>query len=1165
MECGTPLARACPSCGTPNAAAAKFCGECGTALTDTLAAPAGTSQPPSAVSASERRLVSVLFADLVGFTTLSESRDAEEVRDLLTRYFEACRRLIATYGGTIEKFIGDAVMAVWGAPTATEDDAERAVRAALELTRAVSELGEETGAPDLRARAGVLTGEAAVNLRAEGQGMVAGDLVNTAARIQAAAPPGAVFVGEATKRATEAAVVYEAAGTHELKGKAEPVALWHAVRVVAGARGALKSTGLEAPFVGRERELRTVKELFFACGEDKKAHLVSVVGIAGIGKSRLAWEFYKYFDGLPQITWYHRGRCLAYGEGVAYWALAEMVRMRARIAENEDAATAATKLHATVEEHISDPEERRWIEPRLAHLIGLEEHAASDREDLFAAWRRLFERLAEKDPVAMVFEDMQWADAALLEFIEYLLEWSRNLPIFVLTLSRPELIDRQPNWGAGRRNFTSLYLEPLSQQAMELLMDGLVPGLPDDLKRRILSRAEGVPLYAMETVRMLLDRGLLVQEGAAYRPTGPIEALDVPETLHALIAARLDGLSADERAVVQDASVLGKTFFKEALAAVSGREQAEVDAVLASLVRKEILSIQADERSPDRGQYSFLQDLLRKVAYDTLSRKDRKTRHLAAAEWVERTATDSDEVVEVVASHLHEAYKLAPEAPDAPEIRERAIATLTRAGERAESLAATREAEHYYVRAIELGEDRLTQARLSERAGQMAWLIGHAERALEFFDRARDLFGGEGHDHEAARVSARASEVYWSNGDIDRAVTQLDEAFAVMATQEPDEDLAVVAGQLGRFLALSSRFEEAAPRLELALRLAGQLRLPEVLSHALSSRAIILQQESRLTESRILLEGALAVALENDLSAAAFRAYNNLEVNMESEDQLAEVVETNQRSLALARRMGAKNTELSLVAGTIGTLVALGRWDEALADSEEAERLAAEMHSEWSRLGTMEIASVHAARGDHDAAHRMLDSFASMESSVDSARWGSYALATASVALIEGRPREAADAALRAYQVKADLGPTVALVKGAWMLANEAAMEIGDHGTADRLLAEAAALRPGERTPLLRAGMSRFDARLRAARGEVEGVEDGFKQAAGLFREIETTPWLAATLVEHAEWLIGQGRAPETEPLLSEARSIFDVLQDQRWLARLARLAPKVAAGDART
>ena len=382
-----------------------------------------------------------------------------------------------------------------------------------------------------------------MTIGAEGQGMVAGDLVNTASRVQSAAEPGTVLVGESTKRATENAVAYENAGRHELKGKAEPATLFRALRVVSGRAGALKAAGLEAPFVGRERELKLIKDLFHASADEGRARLVSVTGIAGIGKSRLTWEFYKYFDGIVDTVWWHRGRCLAYGEGVTYWALVDMVRMRCLIGEEEPPASARQKLSATLHEHLLDPEERAFVEPRLAHLLGLEDHSGFEQQDLFAAWRLFFERLADSNPCVLAFEDMQWADASLLDFVEYLLEWSRDHPLFVITLARPELHERRPGWGAGQRDFSSLYLEPLSQQAMEALLDGLAPGLPERLREQILARAEGVPLYAVETVRMLLDRGLLAADGAVYRPTGEIETLEVPETLHALIAARLDGVS----------------------------------------------------------------------------------------------------------------------------------------------------------------------------------------------------------------------------------------------------------------------------------------------------------------------------------------------------------------------------------------------------------------------------------------------------------------------------------------------------------------------------------------------------------------------------------------------------------------------------------------------
>ena len=340
--------------------------------------PLTASAPSSATSHAELRLVTVLFADLVSFTALSEHRDPEVVRDMLERYFERCRTIIGRYGGTVEKFIGDAVMAVWGSPVAREeDDAERAVRAGLELVAMVKALGEEIGMPDLRVRAGLLTGETAVNVAAEHEGMVIGDAVNTASRIQSLAEPGTVCVDDGTRRATESAIAYEDAGTHTVKGRDQPVRVWKALRVIAGLGGVGRSTGLEAPFVGRAAELQAIIAAGDRVTNGKRAELVTVVGDAGMGKSRLAWEFEKHVDGIADGVFWHRGRCISYGEGVSFWALAEIVRARARIAEDEPPASAREKLAAVVAEPTSATSaSAALVEPRLAHLLGLEQRTA---------------------------------------------------------------------------------------------------------------------------------------------------------------------------------------------------------------------------------------------------------------------------------------------------------------------------------------------------------------------------------------------------------------------------------------------------------------------------------------------------------------------------------------------------------------------------------------------------------------------------------------------------------------------------------------------------------------------------------------------------------------------------------------------------------------------
>ncbi|MGZ6379140.1 MAG: AAA family ATPase, partial [Candidatus Limnocylindrales bacterium] len=433
VECGASLVIGCPSCGSPFEPGEKFCGTCGTALTAEPASGATTSPAPAPAAATERRLVSVLFADLVGFTPFAEERDAEDVRATLDRYFAMASEVIARYGGTVEKFIGDAVMAVWGTPTAHEDDAERSVRAALELVDAVrAALGH-----GIQARAGVLTGEAAVTIGATNQGLVAGDLVNTASRLQSAATPGTVLVGEATQRAAAKAIAFEPAGEQALKGKASPVPAWRALRVVAQVGGRNRADALEAPFVGRDDELRLLKDLFHATTREGRSRLVSVIGPAGIGKTRLAWEFLKYIDGLVETIWWHEGRSPAYGEGVTFWALGEMVRARAGLAEADDEATTRARIAATVARWVTDEQERRWIEASLLALLGVGDLPAGGQDRLFSGWRTFFERIAIESPVVMVFEDLQWADSGLLAFIDHLVDWSRGVPIYVVALARP--------------------------------------------------------------------------------------------------------------------------------------------------------------------------------------------------------------------------------------------------------------------------------------------------------------------------------------------------------------------------------------------------------------------------------------------------------------------------------------------------------------------------------------------------------------------------------------------------------------------------------------------------------------------------------------------------------------------------------------------------------
>jgi tetratricopeptide (TPR) repeat protein len=745
--------------------------------------------------------------------------------------------------------------------------------------------------------------------------MVAGDLFSTASRVQSAADAGTVFVGDATRRASEAAIAYADAGEFELKGKAEPQRLYRALHVEAGRGGGMRTEALEPPFVGRERELRLVKELFHGSAEQGKAHLLSVLGIAGIGKSRLAWELEKYLDGLAQLVYWHRGRCLAYGEGVTYWALAEMLRGRTRIAEGEEPAAARAKLGETLAEAVDDLEEREWIEPRLAQLLGLEDREGSDRDDLFGAWRLFFERLAERAPVVLVFEDVQWADAALLEFVDYLLEWSRNHSLFVLALARPDVTDRHPGWPGVKRNATTLALEPLPDEAMEALLDGVVPGLPAETRSQILARAEGVPLYAVETVRMLLDRGLLERDGDVFRPSGPIESLAVPETLRALVAARLDALAPDERLLLQDAAVLGKTFARAGLAAVSGRHETDLDEPLAGLARKEILVLETDPRSPERGQYGFLQDLLRQVAYDTLARPERKARHLAAASYLESVSDELDSV-EVIAAHYLAAHAADPGAEDAPAVTAKARLMLVRAGERAGSLAAGAEGQRYFEQALALAEEPRERAELHERAGKMGRLANRLADARSHYEQAIERFDEVGLRHASARVTAALGEVDFFEGRLENAIDRMESAFAVLAEEERDADVATLASQQARWLMMVGRTDDALARSELALEVAEALSLPDVISHALNTKGVLLARQGRAEGGDLLTRHALDVALAHDLQMAALRGYNNLSARLEQRDRIDESVEMARAGLELARRIGDRPAELSYLEAT---------------------------------------------------------------------------------------------------------------------------------------------------------------------------------------------------------------------------------------------------------
>ncbi len=898
-----------------------------------------------------------------------------------------------------------------------------------------------------------------------------------------------------------------------------------------------------------------MKELFHDSADEQRAQLALVTGIAGIGKSRLAWEFEKYIDGLAADAFWHRGRCLSYGEGVAYWALAEMVRMRCRIREDEEPESARAKLRLSLEEYVLDGEERAWVEPRLAHLLGLEEGVSGDQENLFSAWRILFERLADKSPTILVFEDLQWADAGLLDFLEYLLDWSRGHPLFVLALARPEFSDKRPGWGSGKRSVSSLYLEPLSSPAMSDLLSGLVPGLPDDLQGRILDRAEGVPLYAVETVRMLLDRGLLTREGDVYRANGAVENLEVPDTLHALVAARLDSLAPEERRLVECGAVLGKTFTKQGLAAVSGVADAELEPLLGGLLGKEIISVQADRRSPELGQYSFLQDIVKRVAYETISRRERKAKHLAAAKFLASAwSAEEDEIVEVVAAHYLDAYNSAPDDPDAVELRAKAFEMLVRAAERAASLGANAEAQRAFERAGELTEEVLTRAELHERAGVMASIGARQDDAAANFERASELFAECGATHAAARVSARAAEIAWERGRLEQGLESMDAAFALLSQEEHDADLAALAAQIGRFMFFAGQGELALERLERALEIAESLLLPETLAQALNTKGVILFSRGRKTEGLALVRNALEVALEHDKPSAALRAYYNLADMTAQADRAQQSARLAEDGLALARRVGNRYWEWALL-GLAYPLWAVGDWDAVVGREDDLP------DEDWTQARIASatfltsIIPVLVNRGQLEEANRSARLFAELEASVDFQERAQVHFAEATLLLAEGKYDEALRSAEASLETRHALGISYEAVKESFVVAVEAALALSDISRAEELIALVDTLPPGGSPQFLEAHSARFRARLGAPRGAPGEADRLFERAVSVFRVLALPFYLAVTLLEYGEWLLAQDRRQDSEALLAEARDTFERLDAKPWIERTARTA----------
>ena len=661
---------ACPSCGTELVATPKFCPECGTKL-----------DAPAATTREARKVVTILFSDVTGSTALGEQLDPEAVRALMGRYFAAMAAVIERHGGTVEKFIGDAIMAVFGIPTLHEDDALRAVRAAAQMREALAalntELATERGVT-IQTRTGITTGEVVAGDPAAEQTLVTGDTVNTAARLEQAAAPGEILIGQPTWRLVRDAVSAEPVEPVSAKGKSLPVPAYRLVSVAAGVEGHLRR--MDAPLVGRERELRQLTEAWDRAREERSPQLFTLLGAAGVGKSRLVGEFLAGVSDEARIL---RGRCLPYGEGITYWPLAEALRDTAAITDADDRAAAQRKLQAL----LAGERDAELLVARLATAIGLSD-APAPQAELFWAVRRTLEHLARQQPTVVVFEDIHWAEPTFLDLLDHLADWSREAPLFLLVPARPELLDARSGWAGGKLNASTVLLEALPAEATARLIEALPGGsaLPETLRARITTAAEGNPLFVEELLAMLVDDGVLAPSDGQWHALGDLERLAIPPTISALLAARLDRLSGDERRVAERASVVGRVFEPEAVAALSGETSPpSLELQLMALVRKELVR-------PDRSEvtggdaYKFRHILIRDAAYNALPKRERAELHKRFADWLEHAAGDrTAEFGEIIGHHLEQAHRYQTEVGgvSSDSVAARAAQWLTAAAERA--------------------------------------------------------------------------------------------------------------------------------------------------------------------------------------------------------------------------------------------------------------------------------------------------------------------------------------------------------------------------------------------------------------------------------------------------------------------------------------------------
>jgi class 3 adenylate cyclase/tetratricopeptide (TPR) repeat protein len=933
----------CPKCGQESPEGFKHCGMCGAPLA------AEAEQPRE-----ERKVVTVLFADLVGFTARAEQLDPEDVRALLAPYHARLRDELERHGGTVEKFIGDAIMALFGAPLVHEDDPERAVRAAIAIRDWVR--SEE----QLHVRIAVNTGEALIRIgaaTAEGEGMASGDVVNTAARLQAAAPVNGILAGETTYRATNHAIQYQNAELVEAKGKSQPIPVWE-VGEPRARFGVDLLREVKTALVGREPEVRSLEDALARARSQRAVQLLTLVGEPGIGKSRLVYELMQVVESRPELIRWRQGRSLPYGEGGSFWALSEMVKAEAAILESDSPDQVVKKLHAVIQAVMPDEGEAGWVEGHLQTLVGVGEEAelvAERRKEAFAAWRRFLEALAHERPLVLVFEDLHSADDSMLDFVDHLVDWASGVPILVLATARPELFERRPGWGGGKPNVTTLAVAPLTDEETQRLIAALLqrPLLPATTQSDLLARAGGNPLYAEQYVRMLAEHG-------------SAEQLPLPETVQGLIAARLDLLSGDEKRLIQDASVVGKVFWSGAVGAIAEAEPAQTEELLHALQRKEFVQRAQDSSVAGETEYAFRHLLVRDVAYGQIPRAARAEKHRAAATWIESLAR-SDDHAETLAHHYSRALELARAVgQDNEDLVARARVALQSAGDRAYLLGAASAAQQHYGEAIELWPEGSAEwARLVVRLRRPTRVRFERDPNLV---RARDVLLAEGDLESGAEAELYLGWDAWNEWQGEETAAHLGRALEVVDELPASHTKAYLLANVAIQLMLAGELDRARAAAAASLEIADELELDDIRVHAQNTTGMVLALR-RDPAGIELLEQSLESALAQNHAENVVRGYKNLGSMLFEAGRLERLPKLYAAARAAAERFGdVFNLRWFVVENALHDYLA-GDWDEALqtVNAFIAEVEAGATHYMESAART-ERAKILLARGELEAA-----------------------------------------------------------------------------------------------------------------------------------------------------------------------------------------------------